>query len=113
MFMAESDAAALGRHGSHRMEVSLLRTSLGRAAERGKTWELRDYAGRMAVLKRGSLRRFHAGAAIFWALMAVPTILWFRDSILWVAFMSLYANFAAEMAAYQGARAEDNNGKSE
>lgn len=55
------------------------------------------------------LRRFHIGAAIFWALMALPTILWFRGSILYVAFMSLYANLAAEMSAYQGARAEDSN----
>lgn len=67
----------------------------------------------MAALTSQFLRRFHAGAAIFWALMAVPTILWFRDSILWVAFMSLYANFAAEMAAYQGARAEDSQDDSD
>lgn len=67
----------------------------------------------MAGSNRRFLRRFHVGAAIFWALMAAPTILWFRDSIMWVAFMSLYANFAAEMAGYQAARAEDSNSEKE
>jgi len=28
----------------------------------------------------------------FWILCAVPTMLWWKESILWVAAMSLYAN---------------------
>lgn len=44
-----------------------------------------------------------------WALLAIPTLLWWRESILWVAFMSLYANVASHWAAYQASRAEDSN----
>jgi hypothetical protein len=41
-----------------------------------------------------------------WALLAIPTLIWWKDSITWVAVMSLYANIAAHWAAYQGASAE-------
>lgn len=54
-----------------------------------------------------TLRRFHLGAAVVWALLAVPTLVWWRESILWVAFMSLYANFIGHWAAWQATRAED------
>lgn len=50
--------------------------------------------------------------ALVWAVLAIPTVLWWRESILWVAFMSLYANVAGHWAAYQGARAEEANGSS-
>jgi hypothetical protein len=42
-----------------------------------------------------------------WAALLVPTLLWWRDSILWVAAMSLYANFIGHWSAYQAARAEE------
>jgi hypothetical protein len=41
-----------------------------------------------------------------WALLAVPTVIWWSESVPWVAFLRLYANFAAEIASYQ-ARAEE------
>ena len=41
-----------------------------------------------------------------WALMLVPTLIWWKASILWVASMSLYANFVGHYSAYQAARAE-------
>jgi hypothetical protein len=50
--------------------------------------------------------RFHATAAVVWVGLILPTLLWWHSSILWVAFMSLYANIAAHAAAWQGARAE-------
>jgi hypothetical protein len=53
------------------------------------------------------MRRVHIGLTIFWALAAIPTLLWWRDSILWVAFMSLWANVASHWAAYQASRVED------
>lgn len=48
----------------------------------------------------------HKWATIGWALLAVPTVLWWRNSLFWVAFMSLYANIASHWAAYQAARLE-------
>lgn len=50
----------------------------------------------------------HFGLGMVWALLVVPTLLWWRDSIMWVAFMSLYANIAGHMAAAQAAHGEDH-----
>jgi hypothetical protein len=41
-----------------------------------------------------------------WALLLIPTLLWWRESILWVAFMSLYANFVGHLSALEAALAK-------
>lgn len=41
-----------------------------------------------------------------WGLLAIPTLLWWRESILWVAFMSLYANFVGHASAVEAAEAK-------
>ena len=46
----------------------------------------------------------HVGLTVAWVLLVVPTLLWWRDSILWVAFMSLWANAASHGAAAMAAR---------
>lgn len=51
--------------------------------------------------------RVHLILTAVWATLAIPTLLWWRESILWIAFMSLYANVAGHWSAYQAARAED------
>jgi len=48
----------------------------------------------------------HLVMTVVWALLLVPTLMWWRESILWVAFMSLYANVVGHWSAYQAARAE-------
>lgn len=53
--------------------------------------------------------RIHLILTVFWMLMAIPTMIWWKESILWVAFMSLYANVASHWAAYQASRTEDGN----
>jgi hypothetical protein len=77
---------------------------------------------RVKVLKVGSLSarflvRFNAAATALWIALVIPTLLWWRESILWVAFMSLWANAVSHFAAWQAARAEaavtdSNNGDS-
>lgn len=52
------------------------------------------------------LTRFHASMTIIWICLIVPTLLFFPDSILWLALMSLWANMAAHWAAYQGVHSE-------
>lgn len=54
------------------------------------------------------LRIVHLALAGVWALLAIPTVLWWKDSILWVALMSVYAIVVAHLAAYDAARAEDS-----
>jgi hypothetical protein len=51
-------------------------------------------------------RRFHLVATAAWMVAVVPTVLWWRESILWIAFMSLWANVVGHWSAYQAARAE-------
>jgi hypothetical protein len=60
-------------------------------------------------MSRRAARRlgtFHLVSAGVWALLAIPTVLWWKDSVLWVAFCSLYANAGFHIGAYQGTRAE-------
>jgi len=36
-----------------------------------------------------------------WVVLGIPTILWWKDSILWVAIMSIYANAEASFSAHE------------
>lgn len=58
-----------------------------------------------------ALKRFHLLMMFVWMALAIPGILFWRESILFIIILSLYANFAGEFAAYQGARAEENQNK--
>jgi hypothetical protein len=49
--------------------------------------------------------RVHLALTVVWGALAVPTVLWWRESIVWVAFMSLYANIAGHWAAWEAAKA--------
>jgi hypothetical protein len=53
------------------------------------------------------LKWFHLTMMVVWAGLSVPGLLWWKESITFVIILSLYANFAGEFAAYQGARAEE------
>ena len=53
------------------------------------------------------LGKFHAIATIAWILSLAPTLLWWRESVLWVALMSVWANVAGHWSAWQASRAED------
>lgn len=54
------------------------------------------------------LQRIHLGLAVTWALMAVPTVLLWADSVLYIGLISVYAIVVAHLAAYDAARAEDS-----
>lgn len=56
------------------------------------------------------LRRFHAAMTVCWALLLIPSLLWWEDSILWIILLSVWANIASHFGAWQGARAEDAAG---
>lgn len=47
-----------------------------------------------------------------WLCLGIPTIVWWKDSVLWVALMSIYANAEASFSADQAkeARKEQKNG---
>lgn len=46
------------------------------------------------------LRHFHGLAVITWAALVIPTLIWWKDSVLWVALMSIWANVAAHWSAW-------------
>jgi hypothetical protein len=52
------------------------------------------------------LAGFHLVMMAAWALLLIPTLLWWTESVLWVACMSLYANFVGHFSAWDAARAE-------
>ena len=50
----------------------------------------------------------HLYEAMFWAAAAIPTLIWWRESVLWVAMMSLYANYKTAIGAHEGRQARRN-----
>lgn len=53
----------------------------------------------------------HRTLAFAWTLTIIPTLIWWRESVLWVAFMSLYANIVGHWGAMQAAKAEKNSSR--
>lgn len=60
-----------------------------------------------------AIKRFHVVMMIVWVLLLIPSILWWRNSVLWVIILSIYANFGVHLSAYSGARAERRAEKQE
>lgn len=46
----------------------------------------------------------HVAAAGFWVLFAIPTLLWWRDSVALVLAISIYANVVGHLSAVEAAR---------
>lgn len=53
-----------------------------------------------------TLADFHLALTIFWITAIIPTLLFWRDSVLWVAFMSLWANIVSHATGYSASKAE-------
>lgn len=43
---------------------------------------------------------------IVWAGALIPTLLWWRESVVWLVFMSWYANFVGHIGSWLAAKAE-------
>lgn len=52
------------------------------------------------------LKRFHGWATIIWLLLIPITVVFWSNSVAWIALMSVWANFAGHWAAWQAARVE-------
>lgn len=50
--------------------------------------------------------RRHMILAVTWVVLAIPALLWWKDSVLFVIILSLYANMEASLAAYNAQRKE-------
>lgn len=49
---------------------------------------------------------FHLCMSFVWPALVVPALLWWKQSIIFVILVSLYANFATDSGAYRALRAE-------
>jgi hypothetical protein len=49
-------------------------------------------------------KHIHTWLMWFWIAMIPVTLIWLKDSVLWVALMSLYANIESSVAAREAKR---------
>jgi hypothetical protein len=61
----------------------------------------------MPKSKAGVWVRIHAVMTGTWAVLVVPTVIWWHDSVLWIGLISCYANAVGHFSAWQGSRAEE------
>lgn len=50
--------------------------------------------------------KFHFVMVAVWCVLIIPTLTIWRDSIVWIGFMSIYAIIVSHRAGYSAARAE-------
>ncbi|HDX4047911.1 TPA: hypothetical protein ROG05_000251 [Enterobacter soli] len=53
-----------------------------------------------------AIKRCHLAAAIMWFILAIPSIIWWKNSVLWVIIISIYANIVGHLSGYSAARAD-------
>lgn len=53
--------------------------------------------------------RRHLWLAWFWLVLAIPALLWWKESVLFVIMLSLYANIESSLAAYNAQKADKEN----
>jgi hypothetical protein len=59
------------------------------------------------------LKRFNLIMTVVWILLAIPTVTSWRDSLLWIAFMSVWNNVFTHFSAWVSSRAEVASGSEE
>ena len=52
------------------------------------------------------IKRCHLVAAVMWVGLAIPSLIWWKDSVLWVILISVYANIVGHLSGYSAARAD-------
>ncbi|HHL1540844.1 TPA: hypothetical protein ACQ3BB_004068 [Klebsiella pneumoniae] len=59
------------------------------------------------------IKRCHLVAAVMWVGLAIPSLIWGKDSVLWVILISIYANIVGHLSGYSAARADQAAEESE
>jgi len=52
------------------------------------------------------LMYFNLSCTVVWLLLGIPSLIWWKDSILWVIIISLWANIVGHFSAYISSRGE-------
>lgn len=53
------------------------------------------------------IKRCHLFAAVVWCGLAIPSVLWWKNSVLWVILISIYANIVGHLSGYTAERADE------
>ncbi|HBU7564703.1 TPA: hypothetical protein MC761_001228 [Enterobacter cloacae] len=53
-----------------------------------------------------TIKRCHLTAAIIWFTLAIPSVIWWKNSVLWVIIISIYANIVGHLSGYSAACAD-------
>ena len=59
------------------------------------------------------IKRCHLVAAVMWVGLAIPSLIWWKDCVLWVILISIYANIVGHLSGYSAARADQAAEESE
>ncbi|HFN0530622.1 hypothetical protein ACVSSC_03415 [Klebsiella pneumoniae] len=59
------------------------------------------------------IKRCHLVAAVMWVGLAIPSLIWWKDSVLWVILISIYTNIVGHLSGYSAARADQAAEESE
>ncbi|HBR3115424.1 TPA: hypothetical protein L9R53_002128 [Klebsiella pneumoniae] len=59
------------------------------------------------------IKRCHLVAAVMWVGLAILSLIWWKDSVLWVILISIYANIVGHLSGYSAARADQAAEESE
>lgn len=54
-------------------------------------------------------KRVQMGLTIAWVILMVPSVIWWKNSVPWLIFMSVWANVAASAAAWMAAKGDENS----
>jgi hypothetical protein len=53
-------------------------------------------------------RKVHGFLSIAWFLLAIPAVVWWKNSVPFLVYVSVYANFVGHWSSYQAAKAEES-----
>lgn len=53
------------------------------------------------------IKKAHLSMTLLWVVLAIPSVIWWKDSVLWVIIISIYANIVGHLAGYTAARADE------
>jgi hypothetical protein len=67
----------------------------------------RSRARAVTKLPRHLDRKVHGALTIGWFLLAIPAVLWWKNSVPFLVYVSVYANFVGHWSSYQAAKAEE------
>lgn len=67
---------------------------------------LRGGHRRILTTMSDRLRHAHAVLTLVWLLLAIPSIIWWKDSVPWLVAVSVYANVVGHASGWQASRAE-------